>query len=517
MIHYTVKFNGGCADGRLFKFKEFGNAVSLWLGKNCATFTFWGKYRIEPDLLVTFQTSGLPYVIAREDMTDSERDHADVGYAFRGCFRKMYLVHAIVFNSGMEINSISISIDSDAAVEYTRESNPNFPFMTSMLPAGDLKLPASIIDNQNIIDTILLRSKTAADNDLMLCALQAYMLSKTREYAVDRFLNLWTAMNAVYNWLAREFQWETSYNVSWEYAEEIFRSYWQYDSMFPDMREDVIDQVVRRAADRLSREKKIIDELTDKNDKTALEKVRRSMAYQEIMRYCIPDSYLFFSNDADGIAAIMEWICPDAYFPARFNIENVHVVSLALQSCIASCTDKRSEDGTRRLHELYDTALDHMKDKTAPMNGFDRLFDLAAHCCDHLEHIPGQEDEGNIPLYCFLLLAYPYILRCNLFHGSKTQTVIAAYDDPEMLDYKVVCEFLDRFLEERLPQIFSGHWHDGDPDWYERIEDSLKRRFFSQNKDADWPPRPTDNAAARLRKSILKDELNRELRGSRYE
>ena len=71
---------------------------------------------------------------------------------------------------------------------------------------------------------------------------------------------------------------------------------------------------------------------------------------------------------------------------------------------------------------------------------YNGLFDLA----DHL----------GVSLYTFLLVIYPYWLRCNYFHGSKAQPILAAYIDPEYRDLKLINTFLERFLSTSIPKMF---------------------------------------------------------------
>lgn len=518
MLRYVIMFNGGSADGRSFDFKEFGKQAQLRLSRGCATYMFLAEREVAPDRLVTFQTSGLPYVKSLDNMTDEERACAYVGYAFRDGYRKAILLHALTQNAGLKVEKISVTVGSSAPVEFTAENHPNFPFMYSMFTEDDLGL-SDVVNDPKILKTICETSKTAADNDLRISTLQAYMLSKTRKFELDRFLNLWTAMNAAYNWLAKEFQREKSYRVTGGYAEDILERRYEADSLSYGQREDIVEEAIKAVEKKLSREKYVLDELKKRGDEHSEERARRSDAFLQKLTYGIPEPYLIFSNDREGIAAMMKWICPTSYFPIGFSIENIHAVSLQLQACVAKCTDKSDDAGQKRLHELYDTALARMKDPNAPMNGFDDLFRLAETCCGHLDKIPGKTVDGNIPLYCYLLLAYPYVLRCNLFHGSKVQTVVSAYNDPEMLDYRVVNEFLERFLEDLIPRMFSSSWVGKDKYWYDRLEKNLRTRYNSVSTNRDPIPKflPDDDPAVRLRTGLLRESILEQLKQySRY-
>lgn len=66
-------------------------------------------------------------------------------------------------------------------------------------------------------------------------------------------------------------------------------------------------------------------------------------------------------------------------------------------------------------------------------------------------------DRIHLSLYVFLLLVYPYWLRCNYFHGSKTAPIIASFIDPEIKDLNVVNCFLDRFLSMNIPRLYEGN------------------------------------------------------------
>lgn len=76
-----------------------------------------------------------------------------------------------------------------------------------------------------------------------------------------------------------------------------------------------------------------------------------------------------------------------------------------------------------------------------------------------------------MPLYYLLLLIYPYWLRSNYFHGSKTLPVFLAYNDPEMQAFLIVNYFIDKYLDEHIPMMITESGLDDNV--IQRIKDFL--------------------------------------------
>ena len=122
----------------------------------------------------------------------------------KDAFRKAFLIHAVLFSKGLEIKRIIIKID-DCSFLIDKEHDPtgHFPYYYSMISVEDLGLNTSW---KSLIGIIGKTTKTKAENDIRFSCLYSFLASSTREYEIDRFANLWTAMNAFYSYITRRYE-----------------------------------------------------------------------------------------------------------------------------------------------------------------------------------------------------------------------------------------------------------------------------------------------------------------------
>lgn len=136
-------------------------------------------------------------------LMSTKRTHEDllafkVG-ALKDAYRKVFLLHGLLFDQNINVKKVIMSIDGDS-MEYD-ESTAEFPFVWSMISKKPMNLPESWKDRtfcQNLID----QPKSEANANLKYISVVAFLCSKGRPFVVDRFSNLWTSMNAYYNGLA---------------------------------------------------------------------------------------------------------------------------------------------------------------------------------------------------------------------------------------------------------------------------------------------------------------------------
>ena len=60
----------------------------------------------------------------------------------------------------------------------------------------------------------------------------------------------------------------------------------------------------------------------------------------------------------------------------------------------------------------------------------------------------------GVSLFSYLLLVYPYHLRCKFLHGSRSTLLVAAYNDDEVNVLRAANYFLGRFLDREIPKMF---------------------------------------------------------------
>lgn len=124
--------------------------------------------------------------------------------AFKEAIRKSLLLHVVNENEGLLIEKITLSVNSETTV-FTSETT-HFPFIFSMLSGSDLQLPDSW-RNADFIQSIVTPSTSQHNNDTRFAALASFLLSRCRrQFYIEQFSSLWTAMNAYYNFIGSAYE-----------------------------------------------------------------------------------------------------------------------------------------------------------------------------------------------------------------------------------------------------------------------------------------------------------------------
>ena len=131
----------------------------------------------------------------------TKKEHEDI-ISFRvrlakDAFRKAHLLHALSFNESLTVKKIAVTIDDEERV-YTN-STSGFPFFFSMMDSEDFGWKQ--LWKQSQIDAVLSSTKTQTENDLRYVSLFSYLAGQSKQFEIDRFICLWTAMNAHYNFI----------------------------------------------------------------------------------------------------------------------------------------------------------------------------------------------------------------------------------------------------------------------------------------------------------------------------
>jgi hypothetical protein len=178
---YCVDINGGSKRGKCFEY-SFGHTKGIRIKIGC------DKASIEFTLSV---------LKSPEDFTSLSLK------LFRDALRKTHMLHTLFMERNLSVRQMSLAIDGqEIELEKTL---PGFPFVCSMLEKGNIDLPNKWRAD-SVVSQVLAWTKTSSDSDYKACAMNAFLLSRTRSFKVDRFLNLWTSMNAVYNEAAQRFE-----------------------------------------------------------------------------------------------------------------------------------------------------------------------------------------------------------------------------------------------------------------------------------------------------------------------
>lgn len=121
--------------------------------------------------------------------------------AFKDAYIKTHMLSLLLYGNGMTVKKLIIIINDDSrSIEQGQE---NFPLVYSMLGEKSIGIKAPW---EAICKIYCSKSKTAISEDHRFASLYAYLLSKVREYEYDRFQNLWTAMNGIYTYVAKQYE-----------------------------------------------------------------------------------------------------------------------------------------------------------------------------------------------------------------------------------------------------------------------------------------------------------------------
>ena len=116
----------------------------------------------------------------------------------KDAMRKMYLLHAMRFDSRLRVRSVTVTIDGESRVY--QQGYPGFPFLYSMLTANRLGLPEAWQDRTFLI-TALTATKSKSDTDPRYACLFSFLAGTGKVYESEKFTCYWTAVNALYNYL----------------------------------------------------------------------------------------------------------------------------------------------------------------------------------------------------------------------------------------------------------------------------------------------------------------------------
>lgn len=355
MINYRIIINSeNYSDKWMYDYSS-NKGIIILLGLNSAQIIFCMKTKRTIEEIVSFKS---PLV--------------------RDAYRKVYQLHAVVFNRGLNVNKLKIY--SGDEVSCFDCSNENFPFLFSMINNSDLGLNKTW---RNLDNAIISSTKSKKDSDLRFASMFSYFASKSREYEIDRFSNLWTSMNSYYS-----------------YENKCYEHY-------------------------LKTEYKI-------SDNSHLKKMQ-------------------IKQEADMIGAAL-WQIDNRY--TKFSKDEANKIwsddDYAIEKALTGCTEEEIE-------ELYNTLYYNLSSNELPTKY--RVFQDRA-------------EKFGLSAFTFMLFEYSYHWRCKIFHGSRCTLVFSAYNDYEICVMRAINYFLDRFLNENIPQMFSDKF------WDEEKQEKMEKYIF---------------------------------------
>ncbi len=190
--NYVVFINGGSSTDPIIY--QFGNVRGIKLSVE------------KQNVTISYEKGGAKKKSFQEMIIDMVTFN---DRCFRDAFRKAIMVHILRFSERLNISKICISID-DEKVELTKDNDPtggHFPYMFSLLGETEFTLGDAW---KSLDEMVCSSSKTNSEDDESIkeaySAMYSYLASKGRLYEIDRFSNLWTAMNSYYRFIAGVFE-----------------------------------------------------------------------------------------------------------------------------------------------------------------------------------------------------------------------------------------------------------------------------------------------------------------------
>lgn len=372
MHTYKISINGGCnvKDPLIYCFSNT-KGIELHVKRNKASIIFQMGVEKTQEQMLTFTVP-----------------------VWKDAYRKVFLVHALLFDQDLDVRKLIISID-DNAVEYDA-STEGFPFIYSMISKDPMNLPESW-KTREFLQSIVSKTKSKGNLDLTQISVMAFLASKGRGFEIDRFTNLWTSMNAYYNWFG-----------------ELYNSYFREKYLY---------------------DKELCNKLLNKLRKADTESKRISDLIQ--LRDESPNKAALITGDAPCMGFLIQSIDPMGKKIGS------HIKESSKRHTRYDIEQYVSELSMEQLSELYEYALELLNGRT--ITDKDPYANLAL-----------QADSLGQELYFYLVFELPYYCRCNYIHGSKALLLLAYKNEYEIKVLRNAGYFVERFLTDRIPDMVTG-------------------------------------------------------------
>lgn len=120
-------------------------------------------------------------------------------YLFPDAIKKALTLHLILFSENIEIKTMTVYIDDNSDIVIDTKQG-HTPPVYSMIKK---QLCHNIISKWNKDEISGFLKLTKSSNDNRLAALNAFIISKSKQFETERFIYLWTAFNGMYNYFAK--------------------------------------------------------------------------------------------------------------------------------------------------------------------------------------------------------------------------------------------------------------------------------------------------------------------------
>lgn len=151
-------------------------------------------YFCEKYVQATFQMQ------TKKDLSDFTECKSNL---FVDLYMKVHFIYAILFGKGLCVKTLTFIIDGVRYDLDETSGDPHFPYVFSMLKDRQISVPD---EWGKIIPAFLTLTKSKIESDERFSVLYSYLSAQVRDYEVDRFLSLWTAINGIGTVLGKEIE-----------------------------------------------------------------------------------------------------------------------------------------------------------------------------------------------------------------------------------------------------------------------------------------------------------------------
>ena len=313
-------------------------------------------------------------------------------------FRKAYILYTLYNGNGLEINNIRILIDGVELYSIGNNEDIAYPYVYSMLGntkvirKHDMPGKNSVFCNRAIADHISTSKRSVDQNDKRIVAMFAFLLGRSREYEMDRFLNYWTAINAVYGYLCLE------HNK-------------RIKKMINNLPEEKLEEA-EISADEL---KELLTPVLAKKDMLQIK------IFAKLLRKKYNTGRNSVNNDIDKLLQEFNNDYHDAYkFFSESYVDDNGKIRFSFEKLYSLITGESRADNDKQKEEYA-----------------------------YFEKWAGKM---GISTYALLTIYEPYYMRNYYIHGNETQMMIS--DTYHLNLLSCLNYFMDRLLCDFIPALF---------------------------------------------------------------
>jgi len=115
----------------------------------------------------------------------------------RDAMKKVFLVYVLLHEECIRLNSITIYIDDEEFLISDRDSA--IYRIHTMMAGNKIDLP-DFWKTDEFISYLLSSTKSSGEKDGRYSGICSFLVAESRKYEIDKFIGLWTAMNAYYSY-----------------------------------------------------------------------------------------------------------------------------------------------------------------------------------------------------------------------------------------------------------------------------------------------------------------------------